>query len=101
MGQHVKVQQLGPNTEGNFTLSLAEVEVFQFFNSGYANVALGKPATQSSTAFGGDASRATDGNTDGVYGRSNSVTHPMTPVFQVRSSSKSICCPTSASTRFP
>ncbi len=39
------------------------------------NVALGgKPASQSSTAFGGVASRAADGNTNGNYG-GNSVTH--------------------------
>jgi hypothetical protein len=80
-GQFVKVQQLGQNwgdaASGgrNFVLSLAEVEVFSFFSTPYANVALGKPATQSTTAFGGDASRATDGNTDGVFSRSNSVTH--------------------------
>jgi hypothetical protein len=80
-GQHVRVQQLGQNwgdaASGgrNFVLSLGEVEVFSFFNSGFSNVALGKPASQSTTAFDGDASRATDGNTDGVYFRSNSVTH--------------------------
>ena len=38
------------------------------------NVALGKRVTQSSTAFGGDASRAVDGKTDGDFGR-QSVTH--------------------------
>ncbi|MFE7710783.1 discoidin domain-containing protein [Streptomyces sp. NPDC057486] len=31
-----------------------------------SDVAFGKPASQSSTAFGADASRAVDGNTDGV-----------------------------------
>lgn len=38
------------------------------------NVALGKRVTQSSTAFGGDASRAVDGKTDGDFGH-QSVTH--------------------------
>ncbi len=38
------------------------------------NYALGKSATQSRTAYGGVASRATDGNTDGRW-NSNSVTH--------------------------
>ena len=40
----------------------------------YKNVAKGKTATQSSTAYGGVASRAVDGNTDGVFSDS-SVTH--------------------------
>jgi hypothetical protein len=39
-----------------------------------SNRALGKPAAQSSTGWGGDASRAVDGNTDGNYGV-NSTTH--------------------------
>ena len=38
------------------------------------NIALKKPARQSTTAFGGKASRAVDGNTDGQWGN-NSVTH--------------------------
>jgi hypothetical protein len=38
------------------------------------NVALGKPATQSTTDFGGDASRAVDGNIDGGF-FNGSVTH--------------------------
>ena len=36
--------------------------------------ALGKPTTQSSIGFGGDPSRAVDGNTSGVWAN-NSVTH--------------------------
>jgi F5/8 type C domain len=36
--------------------------------------ALGKPTSQSTTAFGGDPSRAVDGNTSGVW-TNNSVTH--------------------------
>ena len=42
------------------------------------NVALGKPATQSTTAHGAPASRAVDGNTDGNWG-SGSVTHTSEP----------------------
>ncbi len=38
------------------------------------NIARGKKARQSSTAFGGDPNRAIDGNTDGQWGK-NSVTH--------------------------
>src|SRR5262249_30065033 len=40
-----------------------------------ANLALGKTATQSSTAFGGDAARAVDGNVDGDF-FAGSVTSP-------------------------
>jgi subtilisin family serine protease len=38
------------------------------------NLALNKPATQSSTGYGGEASRAVDGNTDGNFNDA-SVTH--------------------------
>lgn len=38
------------------------------------NLSVGMPATQSSTAYGGDAARAVDGNTDGVY-NNRSVSH--------------------------
>jgi hypothetical protein len=38
------------------------------------NLALGKPAQQSSTGWGGDPRRAVDGNPDGNYG-ANSVSH--------------------------
>lgn len=51
------------------SLQLAEVEVFRT-----KNLAYNKPATQSSTAFGGDAWKAVDGNTDGNYG-GGSVSH--------------------------
>src|SRR5262249_36767046 len=53
----VRVQLLGTND-----LSLAEVRVFAA-----RNLAAGKPATQSSTELGGDASRAVDGNLDGDW----------------------------------
>jgi hypothetical protein len=55
-------------------LSLAEVQVF----SRGDNVARKGQASQSSTAFEGQAGRAIDGNTDGEYYRSNSVTHTST-----------------------
>src|SRR5437899_2031448 len=38
------------------------------------NYALNQPATESSSAYGGDAGRAVDGNTDGAFG-GRSVTH--------------------------
>jgi len=62
-GRYVRVQQLGTNY-----LSLAEVQVTP------RNLAQGRPATQSSTYNGGAASRAVDGNTDGVF-NNGSVTH--------------------------
>ena len=48
------------------TLTLAEVEVY----SGGRNVARRGKATQKDTAYGGDAARAIDGNTSGLYGMS-------------------------------
>lgn len=66
LGQIVKIQldQSGP-------LSLAEVEVFKS-----NNLALSGIATQISTGYGGDASRAIDNNTNGNYGN-NSVSHTL------------------------
>ncbi len=68
--------------KGNEPLSLAEVQVFtkpkpdqQANNHGLVNVALSGTASQSSTAYGGQAKRAIDGNTDGEYHRGKSVTH--------------------------
>ena len=55
--------------EGNNALSLAEVQVLRA-----ENIAWKKQATQSSTAYGGDANRALDGNTNNNYSQ-NSVTH--------------------------
>jgi hypothetical protein len=52
-------------------LSLAEAQIF----SGSDNVAAKGAASQSSTAFDGEAKRAIDGNTNGNYFESNSVTH--------------------------
>lgn len=52
------------------TLSLTEVEVY----SGGQNIALSGSPSQSSTAFGGVAARAIDGNTHGEWGR-GTTTH--------------------------
>ena len=52
-------------------LSLAEVQVFQ----GNDNLAPKGKATQSTTAFGGPANLATDGNTDGDFQKAKSTTH--------------------------
>lgn len=66
-GRYVRVEQSGQY------LALAEVQVF----SGSTNLAQGKTATQSSTGFGGVASRAVDGNTSGNF-NNNTVTHTAT-----------------------
>ncbi|MFM8891875.1 MAG: DUF1553 domain-containing protein, partial [Planctomycetia bacterium] len=68
-GRFVRVELPGKKV----FLSLAEVEVLAV--GAEANVARGRPATQSSTDFGGDAARAVDGVTDGDYFAKNSVTH--------------------------
>jgi YVTN family beta-propeller protein len=64
-GRYVRVQLTGTNY-----LSLAEVQVL----GPPANLAKGKATTSSSVAWGGDPSRAVDGNTSGVYA-DNSATH--------------------------
>jgi hypothetical protein len=55
-------------------LSLAEVEVISLGE----NLAVKGTATQSSTASGGKAGRAIDGNTSGQYKETNSTTHTAT-----------------------
>jgi RHS repeat-associated protein len=65
-GRYVRVQLMGTNY-----LHLAEVQVM---GTSGQNLALGKTATQSSTAFGGTANRANDGNTDGNFA-DGSVSH--------------------------
>ena len=65
------IQTLIIRNNGVDQLSLAEVEVY---DSSYTNIALNGTATQSSTTKNGDATRAIDGNTDGVYSN-DSVTH--------------------------
>lgn len=61
-------------SNGSHPLSLAEVQVYS--TSG-VNVATSGVATQSSTAHGGSASRAIDGNTSGNYGH-GTVSHTRT-----------------------
>lgn len=65
-GRYVRVELKGEKR----MIHLAEVELF----SGGKNVAVEGAATQSSTAFDGDALRAIDGRTDGVF-ENKSVTH--------------------------
>lgn len=64
-GRYIRIEH-----EKTAILSLAEVQVM----SKGKNIALKKPATQSSTAYDGEAKRAVDGNTSGEYSK-NSVTH--------------------------
>lgn len=69
-GRYVRVQLAGQNN-----LHIAEVQVLGF--NPPPNLALNKPATQSSThSSGAAASRAVDGNTSGVF-TNNSVTHTL------------------------
>lgn len=68
-GRYVRVQ-LEANNEA---LSLAEVQVFGS-DLTVSNLALNGSASQSSTIANAPASRAIDGNTDGVF-NNNSVTH--------------------------
>ena len=65
--RYVRLQLPGKNK----ILSLAEVEVWQ----GETNLARQAEAKQSSTAYGGNANRAKDGNTDGNYNQAESTTH--------------------------
>ncbi len=65
-GRYVRVELPGKQR----TLTLAEVQVF----SDGVNVALKAKASQSSTAAGGAAGRAVDGNTSGIY-TDGSATH--------------------------
>lgn len=59
VGRYVRIE-----LPGRRTLTLAEVEVFQ----GGQNIARSGKASQKSTAFNGEASRAIDGNTSGRFG---------------------------------
>ena len=69
-GRYVRISLPGNNR----ILSLAEVQVI----SGGKNVARRGTAKQSSTAFAGPPHLGIDGNTDGRYARSKSVTHTAT-----------------------
>lgn len=64
LGRYIRIEQ----PKG--VLALAEVEVF----SGAVNVARAGVPSQSTTAYGGDAARAIDGNTAGSWA-GNSITH--------------------------
>jgi RHS repeat-associated protein len=69
-GRYIRVQLAGTNY-----LHMAEVQVLGV--NAPSNVALNKTAAQSSThASGAAASRAVDGNTDGIFSN-NSVTHTL------------------------
>jgi len=72
-GQYVRVQH--PRVG---YISLAEVRVIgtapPVINTGMVNHALNRPATQSSTDFGGNAARAVDSRIDGNF-HAGSVTH--------------------------
>ncbi|MEZ6138574.1 MAG: DUF1553 domain-containing protein [Pirellulaceae bacterium] len=67
MARYARIELPGKNK----ILSLAEVQVF----AGEKNVASDGTATQSSTAYGGDAPRAIDGNSSGRYAEDHSTTH--------------------------
>lgn len=69
-GRFVRIMLPGPNR----ILSLAEVQVFR----DQENIARYGEASQSSLSFDGHSSRAIDGNTDGEYFRSKSVSHTQT-----------------------
>ena len=69
-GQFIRIDLPGTGK----MLSLAEVQVY----SGETNIAREGKATQVSTAFDGEASRAIDGNMNGDYFAANSVTHTAT-----------------------
>jgi len=66
-GRFVRVSLAGAKK----LLALAEVEVF----SNGENVAVKGTATQSSTAYGGEARRANDGKTEGDFYKGQSVSH--------------------------
>ena len=77
-GRYVRVELPGRGR----TLTLAEVEVF----AGGSNVARGGKASQSSTAHGGDASRAIDGNRNPAYaggGQTHSQENSENPWWEV------------------
>jgi hypothetical protein len=75
-GQVVQVQFNGVSNANTGLLSLREARVFGDYPvvPGSNLAALFGVVSQSSTAFGGFASRVIDGNTDGIYGN-NSVSH--------------------------
>jgi beta-galactosidase len=68
-GRYIRIQ-----LSGTAELNIAEVIVLGNNVNQPVNVALNKPATQSSTSYGGLAARAVDGNTSGLWEK-GSVTH--------------------------
>lgn len=79
--QHVRIVGYGNTanswnsfTEVAFTTSEIVVEEDTTTPEAVTNIALGKTVQQSSTAYGGKASRAIDGDTDGIW-RNGSVSH--------------------------
>jgi putative heme-binding domain-containing protein len=77
-GRYVRIELPGINK----TLTLAEVQVF----SKGQNIALRGQARQSSTAHGGEARRAIDGNTSGVYadgGQTHTKEQELNPWWEV------------------
>ncbi len=78
MGRYVQIELPGPGR----TLTLAEVEVY----SDGRNIARHGKATQISTANGGDAARAIDGNIDGAFsggGQTHTAENQTNPWWQV------------------
>ncbi len=69
VGRYVRILKVGSGV-----VALAEVEVWGGAAPPVSNVSQGRPATQSSTAAGGVAARAVDGDTNGNWGGA-SVTH--------------------------
>ncbi|MCK5828940.1 MAG: discoidin domain-containing protein [Methylococcales bacterium] len=69
LGRYVRIQKVGYGY-----LSLAEVEIKSRAPTIPLNLAYNKTASQSSTAYGGSAGRAIDGNISGHYGDA-STTH--------------------------
>jgi len=78
LGRYVRIELPGKRR----TLTLAEVEVF----SDGRNIAPQGKATQKNTAYGGDASRAIDGNKNGNYnggGQTHTAENTANPWWQV------------------
>ena len=69
-----KVIRVEQNIPPDNQLNIAELQAFDTGNNNVALASAGGVALQSSTGWGGVASRAIDGNTNGNYG-SNSVQH--------------------------
>lgn len=68
---------IGGGDEDEVAIAETSQELDTTVKVGVLNVAQGKSASQSSTDFGGVASRAVDGNTSGVF-NAGSVTHTLT-----------------------